>query len=81
MYCSANLAGLMETMGLQCSGDTLARDLGADRKGRISLRNFLSRRKQLSQEVNAIRSEGRFIRIYSAQFLQAVTSVLFLSDV
>ena len=60
VVCSANLAGLMDTLGLQGSGDTLARELGADRKGRVSLRNFLSRRKQLSQEVNAIRSEGEF---------------------
>ncbi|XP_047499510.1 uncharacterized protein LOC125045960 [Penaeus chinensis] len=55
---SANLAGLLSMLGLEGSGETLARELGADRRGRVSLRAFLARRKQLAQEVNAIRSEG-----------------------
>ncbi|XP_071542870.1 colorectal mutant cancer protein isoform X2 [Panulirus ornatus] len=55
---SANLAGLLELLGLEGSGDTLARELGADRRGRVSLHAFLACRRQLAQEVNAIRSEG-----------------------
>ncbi|XP_042224698.1 colorectal mutant cancer protein-like isoform X2 [Homarus americanus] len=55
---SANLCGMLSMLGLEGSGDTLARELGGDRRGRVSLNAFLASRKHLAHEVNAIRSEG-----------------------
>ncbi|XP_069172163.1 LOW QUALITY PROTEIN: colorectal mutant cancer protein [Procambarus clarkii] len=55
---SANLCGVLEMLGLDGSGETLARELGADRRGRVSLRAFLNSRRHHAHEVNAIRSEG-----------------------